>query len=95
MEWNDDGLLVLRNTVGPAGAESWAGEYEGTTLIVERYSKNGLPVKVIARQGSESTEEIYLGGVLRLRAWFHGQDKYKEEDIRNGQVIRTRDIIND
>jgi hypothetical protein len=91
-EWDADGRLVLRSTVGPAGSESWAGEYVEGQLAVERYSKNGLPVKVVAWQGDDRTEEIYLAGVLRLRAWFRGPDKYKEEDIRDGQVYRTRNL---
>jgi antitoxin component YwqK of YwqJK toxin-antitoxin module len=91
-EWDADGRLVLRGTVGPAGSESWTGEYAEGKLAVERYSKNGLPVKVVHWQGDDRTEEIYLAGVLRLRAWFRGPDKYKEEDIRDGQVYRTRNL---
>ena len=91
-EWDQEGHVVLRNTVGPKGAESWIGEYDGQTLVTERYSRNGVPVRVVTRKDDEMTEEMYLDGVLRLRAWYHGTEKYKEEDIRNGQVYRTRTI---
>jgi antitoxin component YwqK of YwqJK toxin-antitoxin module len=93
-EWDADGNLVLRNTVGPRGSESWSAEYRDKLAVVERYAKNGLPVKVLTRDGDDSIEEIYLNGVLRLRAWYHGSDKYQEEDIRDGQVYRTRTFKN-
>ena len=91
-EWDAEGNLVLKNTVGPKGSESWSAEYRDKVAVSERYAKNGLAVRVVTRQGDDSIEDIYLGGVLRMRAYFHGTEKYKEEDIRDGKVFRTRNF---
>jgi len=89
--WDDQDELLSRRIVSGDQDESWTYEYKDGSLSVERYAKNDQPVRVVTYQGTERVEELYLNGKALLRVYYRGNQRYKEEELRDGLVVRTRD----
>ncbi len=89
----EEDLLVERQVESRGVTETWRYEYDGDgEQRRETYLKNGVREKVVVRTGEdERSEELYLAGELFLRAYYRGNEKIREEFIRNGEVIRVRE----
>lgn len=90
--WNPDGTLGERNVLTQGKAESTVWEYKDGVKTTERYSKEGVPVRVTTYQGKIQIDELYLDAQPILRVYYRDTVRYKEEELRNGKVVRTRII---
>lgn len=90
----DEGLLVERRGIGRAAAELETYEYdeEGELLLV-RFLSGG----VVRRERSyldngAYTDLLYRGGEAVLRTHYSDDRRIREEVIRDGLVVRTREF---
>ncbi|WP_455381105.1 hypothetical protein [Salinispira pacifica] len=72
--------------------ERWDYVYaqDSDKLVRESYYLNGTLLEVIHYGGDgNSVRERYRNGAVVLRTYYHGEQRVKEELIRDGRVIRT------
>jgi antitoxin component YwqK of YwqJK toxin-antitoxin module len=89
-----EGKLSEKTSLNPGLSERWVYQYDGQgELIKEIYEKNRL-VNKITHYTEENTynQELYRNGELFLRVYFEGDAKIKEEFIRKGETLRTREF---
>ena len=88
------GLLVEEQERSDGLLRSWRYEYEDSALARERYSENGALVKVTDYTDPYHSriESIYRGEAIVLRVYFSGRDRIREEVMRDGEVLRTREF---
>lgn len=88
--WNADGSLAERHRAGTGPSEDWLWDYDSGKLAAERYSKDGVPVRVTKYRGNDRSDELYMGGEPVLRVYYRDNRRVKEEELRNGNIVRTR-----
>lgn len=92
-EYRYTGDRVARKTVEQGGtSERWEYSYAADTDKLEResYFIDGSLVEVIHYgEGNSSVRERYRNGSVVLRTYYHGEQRVKEELVRDGRVIRT------
>lgn len=90
----EDGQLVEEREEIDGVLKVWRYEYEGDELARERIYEDGALVKVTEYGGEvyTRTERLYRDGAEVLRVYYRGQERMLEEVIRDGEVVRTREI---
>jgi antitoxin component YwqK of YwqJK toxin-antitoxin module len=92
-EYQYDGDRIAQKTVEQEGtSERWDYSYAADTNKLERqaYSIDGTLVEVIHYgNDNSSVHERYRNGSVVLRTYYHGEQRVKEELVRDGRVIRT------
>ena len=83
--------LIVRR--GPAGIEQWRCEYdEQGELLREEYRVRGSLERVTVHEGEgRSVEELYRDGTPFMRVVLQEGEKVREEFLKNGAVVRTRE----
>jgi len=92
---SETGAIVETTRRGARGLEHWFFEYgPEDTLEREEYRIRGALERITtySTDGGESyrTEELYREGRIFMRIYFEGEEKVKEEFLRDGQIIRER-----
>jgi len=80
--WSGDRILA---TVKTEGEDEKRTEYEydgGGNRIVQRDINNGVLERLVRIEGDNETEELYLNGVVVLRAYWENGRKTHEERVR-------------
>jgi YD repeat-containing protein len=90
----EGGLLVEEREVAGDFVRVWRYEYEGETVVRERYSEDGTIVRLTEYTDPEyaRVETLYRDGLVVLRVYYREQERVMEEVIRDGEVIRTREF---
>ncbi len=90
--YDENDNLLIKTRLFEGVIEEWSREYLDKVVNIERYAKNGVPVKVSRYQADNRIEEIYLNGLLRLMVYFEKDIKVKVEEVRDGKVFATSQI---
>jgi hypothetical protein len=92
------GRIVETTKRGSRGIENWLFEYgpETEEPVREEYRVRGSLERITiysTREGERSrVEELYREGRLFMRVHYQGEQKVKEEVVRNGEVVRVREF---
>ncbi len=88
----EDGRVVEEREERGGVMRVWRYEYENGTLRRERHLENDSLVRIIVHTEGDVTrvESLYRDGEETLRISFRGEERVREEIIRDGEVIRTR-----
>ncbi|MDR0456378.1 MAG: hypothetical protein LBH20_06820 [Treponema sp.] len=80
--WLGDRIVAMRKT---EGENEKLVEYEydnGGKQVVQRDINNGVLERMVHTKGENETEELYLNGVVVMRAYWEKGRKIKEEPVR-------------
>ena len=80
--WSGDRIIVMVKT---EGEDEKITEYEfddARDRVVQRDIHNGVLERVVSTEGGKETEELYLDGILVLRAYWEDGKKISEERVR-------------
>jgi hypothetical protein len=86
--WDGDRIMAVEWALGD---DERRIEYEydgGGNRIAERNYRKGVLERVVRRDGSRELEDLYMNGVLILRAVWEGGRKISEERVRPGASPR-------
>lgn len=88
----EDGLLVEEREQRGAILRVVRFEYEDRLLVRERHFENEALLRVVEYTEGDYTrvDTLYRGDEPTLRVVYHGEDRLREEVLRDGVVIRTR-----
>lgn len=94
---DETGAIVETTKRSVRGLEHWLFDYgPQDTLRREEYRIRGAleRITIYSTDSGESsrTEELYREGQIFMRIYFEGEEKVKEEFLRNGEVIRERQL---
>ncbi len=92
---DETGAIVETTKRSARGLEHWLFDYgPEDTLRREEYRIRGALERITTYStdsgGSSRTEELYREGQIFMRIYFEGEEKVKEEFLRDGEVIRER-----
>ncbi len=87
-----DGRVVEEREERDGVVRVWRYEYDGDVLRRERHLENGALVRTVVHTKGELTrvESLYRDGEETLRITYRGEERVREEIIRDGEVVRTR-----
>jgi YD repeat-containing protein len=81
--WVGDRIVRILKT---EGSDEWLTEYEydgAGNRVVQRDIHNGVLERLIHSEGEKETEELYLNGIVVLRAYWENGRKIHEERVRH------------
>ena len=89
-----DGTVLSLQVIGPSGLETTDYEFgDDGRLVREQVRRRGRLVRVIAYPASgERVEEVHGGDDTVLRVIWSNDEPVREELLRAGEVVRTRDL---
>ena len=87
-----DGRVVEEREERGGVVRVWRYEYEDGVLRRERHLENGALVRTVTHTTGEFTrvESLYRDGEETLRIAYRGEERVREDIIRDGEVVRTR-----
>jgi len=93
-ERDPEGRTTLAARRGPGGIEQWRYEYDDQgELLREEYRVRGFLERVTVHESeNRSIEELYRDGAPFMRVVFQDGEKVREEFLKNGAVVRTREF---
>ena len=91
--YHADGSLAFLEVAGERGIETYDYRYDAAgRLIREQYRRRGRVVRVTTFPApGEQVDEVYSADDTVLRVFWRDQVRQREELLRDGAVIRTRD----
>lgn len=92
--YHPDGTLASLEVAGERGLETYRYAYDGAGLRVrEEYRRRGRLLRVTTFPApGERVEEVYGADGTVLRVFWRNRTREREEVLRAGEVIRTRDL---
>ncbi len=91
--WDEEGREVATIRRGPEGLEQWRNFYgeDGKRVRQEYYRRGALEKVTLFGEEKLTTEEFYRDGRPFLRVTTRDGEKLKEEFLRDGAVVGTRE----
>ena len=89
-----DGSVLSLQVIGPAGREAVDYEFDDDgRLVRERVRRRGRLVRVTSYPSPEvRVVEVHAEGDTVLRVTWRGDEPIREELLRGGEVVRTREL---
>ena len=90
--WDSNGQKIRIELNGEQGLEELRYSYdsEGTLVEEEYWSRGGLEKRVLYIGPDQQIEELYRDEEIFMRIHFEDDQKWKEEFLDNGKVIRLK-----